>query len=95
MIFVIDKLKYDTDKMDLISDKCQYAYCSRIFGTRICYYGKDVKIWRSKNERWLLTYINSHDTSHAIILSEEEAQSYLLRYDVEAYEKIFGELEEA
>ena len=76
MIFVIGKLKYDTDKMELISDKCQYAYPSEVFGDGIHFYGKDIKIWRSKNERWLLTYINSHDTSHAIILSEEEAQSY-------------------
>lgn len=95
MIFVINKLKYDTDKMELISDKCQYTYCSRVFGTRICYYGKDVKIWRSKNERWLLTYKSDYARFHAVALSEEEAQSFLLKYDVEAYEKAFGELEEA
>lgn len=26
MIFVINNLKYDTDKMELISDKCEYWY---------------------------------------------------------------------
>jgi hypothetical protein len=26
MIFVIDNLKYNTDKMELISDKCEYIY---------------------------------------------------------------------
>lgn len=26
MIFAINNLKYDTDKMELISDKCQYWY---------------------------------------------------------------------
>lgn len=24
MIFVIDDLKYDTDKMELVSEKCEY-----------------------------------------------------------------------
>lgn len=26
MIFVINNLKYDTDKMELISDECEYWY---------------------------------------------------------------------
>lgn len=95
MIFVIGKLKYDTDKMELISDKCMCTYPSETFGARLLFYGKDVKIWRSKNGRWLLTYISGHDTCCAAVISEEEAQSFLLKYDVAAYEKAFGELEEA
>ena len=31
----------------------------------------------------------------AFAWSEEEAKEYLMRYDLEAYEKHFGELEEA
>lgn len=26
MVFVIDNLKYDTDKMELISENCEYTY---------------------------------------------------------------------
>ena len=26
MIFVIDNLKYDTDHMELVSEKCEYIY---------------------------------------------------------------------
>lgn len=95
MIFIINKLKYDTDKMELISDKCQYLYSSATFVGNFSYWGNDVKLWRSKNKRWLLTYLTNHDNCRAVALPSEEAQEYLLRYDVEAYEKAFGELEEA
>lgn len=33
MIFVINNLKYDTTKMELISIKCEYKYT----GTMLCY----------------------------------------------------------
>lgn len=46
MIFVINKLKYDTDKMELVSDKCKYTYRSCSFG--IYPYAKDAKLWKSK-----------------------------------------------
>lgn len=29
MIFVIDNLKYDTDHMELVSEKCEYIYIFR------------------------------------------------------------------
>ena len=48
MIFVINNLKYDTDKMELISDKCEYTFDVLIFGVSIKYYGKNVKLWKSK-----------------------------------------------
>lgn len=31
MIFVINNLKYDTDKMQLISDECEYWYKGELF----------------------------------------------------------------
>lgn len=31
MIFVINDLKYDTDKMELISEKCEYVYTYTMF----------------------------------------------------------------
>lgn len=33
MIFVINNLKYDTDKMELISDECEYWYKGELLGT--------------------------------------------------------------
>ena len=50
MIFVINDLKYDTDKMELISEKCEYVYTYTMLGS------KDVQLWRSVRGRWLLTY---------------------------------------
>ena len=42
---------------------------------------------------WLLTFEKDFITCGEA-LSSEEAQNLLLKYDVDAYEKIFGELEE-
>lgn len=96
MIFVIDKMKYDTDKMELISDKCKYTY-SRTFvltNTKMKSYGKDVKLWKSKKENWLLTYDTGYD-SNGVKLLEEDVKKLLLEYDLQKYEELFGELEEA
>lgn len=94
MIFVINNLKYDTDKMDLISEKCEYSYDSRFFNAQLRYSGKDVKLWRSKNNRWLLTYNTDYKTVGKS-LTEEEAKNLLIKNDLNKYEEIFGELEEA
>ena len=56
MIFVIDGLKYDTDKMELISEKCEYSWKSFLLTTSITCFGKNVKLWKSKKGNWLLTY---------------------------------------
>ena len=94
MVFIINKLKYDTDKMKLISDRCSYSYEKTMFGAIIRYHGKNVKVWESDKGNWLLTY----ETDYEICgkkLSEEEAADLLLKYDFERYEEIFGKLEEA
>ena len=96
MIFVIDKLKYDTDKMELISEKCKYTY-TWIFpltNTEMRSYGKDVKLWKSKKGNWLLTY-NTDYSTQAVKFSVEQAKEILMKYDLEKYELLFGELEEA
>lgn len=56
MVFVIDNLKYDTDKMELISDKCEYFY-TWIFiltNTEMRSCGKDVKLWKSKKRKLVI-----------------------------------------
>lgn len=96
MIFVIDKLKYDTDKMELISDKCEYTYTWTFIFTneKMSSYGKDVKLWRSKKGNWLLTYRTDY-YSKGVKLLEEDVKKLLLNYDLSKYEELFGELEEA
>lgn len=96
MIFVIDNLKYDTDKMELISDKCEYTYTWTFIltNTKMSSYGKDVKLWKSKKGRWLLTY-HTGCYSEGVKLLEEEVKKLLLRYDLQKYEELFGELKEA
>ena len=96
MIFVIDNLKYDTDKMELISEKCEYYYTwiLTLTNTEMRSYGKDVKLWKSKKGNWLLTYRTDYD-SKGVRLLEEDVKKILLDYDLPKYEELFGELEEA
>ena len=94
MIFIIDKLKYDTDKMELISEKCEYIYTLTLTNTEMRSYGQDVKLWKSKKGNWLLTY-RAYYVSKGVKLLEEEVKKLLLKYDLEKYELLFGELEEA
>lgn len=95
MIFVIGNLKYDTDHMELVSEKCKYMYSINMFGCSMNCYGKNVKLWRSTKDNWLLTYKRDYDYIHAVHLTKDDAKKLLLRYDLETYEEIFGELEEA
>lgn len=93
MIFIIDNLKYDTDNMELISEKCEYRYSSNIF-EGFFFPGKNVKLFRSKKGRWLLTY-NTDYSTRAVAVTESKVKELLLRYDYLVYEKIFGKIEEA
>lgn len=96
MVFVIDNLKYDTDKMELISEKCKYSYTwvPILIDTEMTCYGKDVKLWKSKKGNWLLTYYIGSN-SKGVKLLEEDVRKLLLKYDLQKYEELFGELEEA
>lgn len=95
MIFVLNNLKYDTDKTVLISDKCEYSYISSIFTGALKCRRKNVKLYKSAKGRWLLTYTDRFDAVCGRAMTEQEVKDLLLVYDVEAYEKEFGELEKA
>ena len=98
MIFVINNLKYDTDKMEIVSRKCRISYTSAdiYYGIFIKKYGLETILWKSKNGNWLVTYKKcSNDTVYAEALTSTQAMSLLIQYDLETYEKIFGEIEEA
>lgn len=89
MIFVIDSLKYDTDKMTLISDKCEWTYTSVIFGKTFNCKGKNVKLYKSSKGNWLLTFEKDYHMTYALKMTEEVAKNMLMGYDVKAYEKEF------
>lgn len=93
MVFAINKLKYDTDKMELVSEKCLYTYTYNSI-IPVKYLGRNVKLWKTAKDNWLLTYETSYDI-RARSLDKNEVEDLLLKYDLEKYEEIFGELEEA
>ena len=95
MVFVINKLKYDTDKMVLVSEKCSYAYDACFLNSKIKYVGNNVKLWKSAKGNWLLTYEDSVENKYGKAMDKNEVEELLLKYDLEKYEEIFGELEEA
>ena len=95
MVFVINKLKYDTDKMKLVSEKCSYSYEETlIFGGIVKNPCKNVKLWKSAKDNWLISYETTYSI-RARALDKNEVEELLLKYDLEKYEEIFGELEEA
>lgn len=96
MVFVINNLKYDTDKMELISEKCEYIYNWKftLANIEMRANGKDVKLWKSKKGNWLLTYRTDY-ASKGVKLLEEDVKKLLLDYDLPKYEELFGQLEEA
>ncbi len=51
-------------------------------------------LFKSLKNHWLLAYKTDYENC-AKALSEEEAKKFLMQYDLESYEKYFGELEEA
>lgn len=84
MIYVLNNLKYDTDKMDCISTKCMYT--SNIFEQSV-----NIRLYKSLKGRWLIVF----KQGSALAIDEEKAKHILLKYDINAYEKMFGELEDA
>ena len=99
MKFIINDLKYDTDKMEKIADvKKRYPINNALI--KVMYNGIEFsqeytcELWKSKKGNYLLTH--DQDYSHkGEAISEEEAMKLIKRYDLTKYEEIFGEIEEA
>lgn len=91
MVFVINKKKYDTNKMELVSNKFRYEYETShpIFGGFTCV-THDTGLYKSKKGNWLVVF-----NEYGRAVTEKEARNILLKHDYKAYEKQFGELEEA
>lgn len=95
MLFVIDNLKYETEKMELVSEKvkkCVTTYI-RFLDSKIpnMY---DAKLYRSEKGRYLITWEQGYSV-YAMAIGEAKAKELLLKYDYKKYEELFGELEEA
>lgn len=100
MKFVIQGLKYDTDKMKKIANvkkwyetnsplvKAIYEY--REVGTTY-----DCELWRSEKGNWLLTHTEDYNTKVGHAITEEEAKSLLMRYAPDIYETEFEKIPEA
>ena len=93
MIFVFNDLKYDTDKMEKISDKIMFRIKMEVFGSYY-YLLKSATLYISNKERWLITYKRGC-MIHGQPISKEEAKDLLKQYDLNTYERLFSELEEA
>lgn len=92
MIYVDTKnmVKYDADKMELVSDKVKYT-CKNIFGLTVLRSGE---LYKSKKGNWL--GVVQKDLEKEIgTVDEETVKKMLMKYDVDKYEEIFGKLEEA
>ena len=99
MLFIIDKKKYDTKKMEEIATvKKWYAVDDAI--TQLMYPGKEVgryftcTLWKSEKGNWLLTREYNYTTYGEAIL-EDEAKNLLMRYATEKYEEMYEPLPEA
>lgn len=97
--FVIDGLMYDTKKMQRVGKvkkwyRCGGAYFDMLFGGE---FGKmyDCDLYRSKNGRYLLMYKDDKGYERGQAIDEDEVKKLLARDDIDAYIKLFGEIEEA
>lgn len=91
MVFLINKKKYDTNKMELVSNKFRYEYkvSHPIFGG-LTHVTHNTGLYKSEKGNWLVVF-----DGYGRAVTEKEAQDMLLKHDYKAYEKQFGELEEA
>lgn len=98
MIFVIGGKKYDTSKMEKIADVKKWYpvnsfFMKSIHGDAIGRY-YDCELWKSQKGNWLLT--REVDYKHCgEAINQFEAKERLMLYNLQKYEEIFGELEEA
>lgn len=90
-IDIENKVKYDTDKMELVSTKIRVKYGRPFWDTQSFRSGK---LYRSKKGKWLAV-AEGKNLEVPVMVSEEKAKEMLIQYDVNKYEEIFGELEEA
>lgn len=100
MRFVIQGLKYDTDKMKKIANvkkwyKTNSLLVKTIYGNEEVGTTYDCELWRSEKGNWLLTHTEDYNTKVGHAITEEEAKSLLMRYAPDIYETEFEKIPEA
>lgn len=100
MIFVINEKKYDTEKMQIVSvvEKSYMvsSYClEKCDKKKIFLQNYNCILWRTEKGNWFLSLVRDNGNFVGEAIDENEAKSLLLKHDIEKYEEIFGELEEA
>lgn len=95
MLFIINNLKYETEKMELVSEKVKKDVTTYIgfLDSKIlsmC----DAQLYRSKKGRYLMTWDQGYNTC-AMAIDDAKVKELLLKYDYRKYAELFGELEEA
>lgn len=99
MIFIINGMKYDTEKMELITDVMKWYSFNNTFVNN--FFGKEVgkvykcHLWKSKNGNWLLTHERDYGEKEGEAIEEEEAKNLLLKHEPSKYEELFEEIPEA
>ena len=79
MRFVIQGLKYDTDKMKKIANvkkwyKTNSLLVKAIYGNEEVGTTYDCELWRSEKGNWLLTHTEDYNTKVGHAITEEEAR---------------------
>lgn len=99
MIFVINNMKYDTDKMERIAKvKKWYPFQNSLLDDM---FGRDMgtvydcDLWRSPKGNWLLTHEETSYRTRGQAIGTDEAKELLMQYALDKYEALFGCLEEA
>ena len=98
MRFIINGLKYETDKMEEIATVKKWYRSTNAFVNAIC--GKDsgqvyiCTLWKSKKGKWLLTHEADY-TKKGEAIEEDEAKQLLMQYAPDKYEELFEEIPEA
>lgn len=100
MKFVINGMKYDTDKMERTA-KVEKWYKNNSAFARVMFPGQEVgrtyncELWKSEKGNWLLTHKEDFQAKYGEAIGEEEAKKLLMKYATDVYERMFGELPEA
>ena len=92
MILQFDNKIFDTNKMEFISEKCEWEYKDP--NTYVVHKAYNVKLWRTKKDEWLLTYSTNYYPNCGQVLKRGRAREYLRKYDPEMCKKIFKDEED-
>ena len=100
MVFVIQGMKYDTEKMRKVATVKKW-YREDTFLNRAMFPGQEVgrthecELWKSEKGNWLLTHTEDYNKKVGNAITEEEAKSLLMRYTPDIYETEFEKIPEA